>query len=121
MNGVRTDIVPHEFNQPSYLVADRKIAFERNRTRMIFLIFLFNSTFNKAHDRNKKYFDKNKVRDSFDIGERIYVENGNKLTRRKLDEIRVGPYTVVNKLSKTVYEIDTGKKTHNRRLYHISK
>lgn len=106
LNGVKTELVPQEFIQPSNLLEDRKLALERS---------------NRAHERNKKYFDKNKISGFFDIGEQIYVENGNKLNRKKLDEIRVGPYTVVRKLSETVYEIDTGGKKHNRRLYHSSK
>jgi hypothetical protein len=106
MNGVRNDIVPEELLQPSDLVTDRKIAFERSL---------------KSHERNKGYYDKNKKEGTFEINERIYVENGNKLNRKKLDEIRIGPYKIVRKLCDTVYEVDTGRKFHKNKLYHVSK
>lgn len=106
LNGIQTELVPKEFIQPSDLMKDRELALVRS---------------NKIHEKNKKYFDKNKVKGSFEVGDSIYVENGNKLNRKKLDEIRVGPYKISRKISETVYEVDTGKKTHNKRLYHCSK
>ena len=80
MNGIRYEIVPEEFTCPSNLPKDRELAFERSL---------------KSHERNKQYYDKNRREGTFEVGEKIYVENGNKLNRKKLDEIRVGPYPIV--------------------------
>ena len=106
LNGIRCDIVPDEFLEPSDLVTDRKIAFERSV---------------KSHEQNKAYYDKNDIEGSFEIEDKIYVENGNKLNRKKLNEIRIGPYLVIRKLCDSVYEIDTGRKFQRKKLYHISK
>ena len=37
----------------------------------------------KSHNYNKKLFDKNRKQYEFNIGNKVFVENGNKLNRRK--------------------------------------
>ena len=37
-------------------------------------------------------FDKNRIMHEFEEGDQVYISNGNKLNRNKLDEIRKGPY-----------------------------
>ena len=106
MNGIRWEIVPEELTCPSNLRKDRELAFERSL---------------RSHERNKQYYDRNKKEDTFEVGEKIYVENGNRLNRKKLDEIRIGPFPIIRKLSNTVFEVDTQKKAFSRKLYHISK
>ena len=51
----------------------------------------------------------------------IYVENGNKLNRKKLNEIRIGPFPIVRKLGNYVFKIDTRRQSYSQKLYHISK
>ena len=104
MNGIRCSIVPEEFLEPSDLLNDRRIAYERSK---------------KVHERNKIYYDRNKIEGSFEIGDEIYVENGNKLNRKKLDEIRIGPFPIIKKLSNSVFEVDTGNR-YQKKNYIIS-
>ncbi|GBP53324.1 Retrovirus-related Pol polyprotein from transposon 17.6 [Eumeta japonica] len=51
----------------------------------------------------------------------VYVENGHKLNRRKLDELRIGPYRIEEKISDTIYRINTGHKKLESNLFHITK
>lgn len=46
----------------------------------------------RSHNYNKRTFDKGRKHHEFKIGDTVFVENGNKLNRKKLDEIRVGPF-----------------------------
>lgn len=106
LHGTLTDMVPLQFLEVPDLLADRKIAF-RNSVRY--------------HEANKRRCDKNKRDITFNVGDMVYVENGNRLNRHKLDELRIGPFPIVKKLSNTVYEIDVGYKTCSKRLYHANK
>lgn len=72
-----------------------------------------------VHNRNKERIDKKfKKTEPLKVGQLVYVENGNKLNRHKLDEIRIGPFPILKVLSKSIYELCTGRKTRN---FHISK
>ena len=73
----------------------------------------------KSHEANKKNFDKKKRPGKFKIGDLVFVHSGNSLNRKKLDEIRNGPYPIRRIVSTTTYEVDTGKR--GSPLYHISK
>lgn len=106
MNGISPSIIPVEFETKRNFEDDRKKAFENSL---------------KAHAANKKRYDEKRIDHSFDIGDKIYVENGNKLNRNKLDEIRIGPYKIVRKVSNTVFEVNVGQNKPDHRLYHVSK
>lgn len=75
----------------------------------------------KSHDYNKRIYDKNRKLLDFNVGDMVFVENGSKLNRRKLDELRVRPYEIVRKISNSIYEIDTGHRKTESNLFHISK
>ena len=98
LNGVKYEIVPNEFVEKRNLIKDRELAFERSK---------------KSHERNKIYYDKNKKDATFEVGEMVYVENGNKLNRKKLDEIRIGPFPIIRKLGEYVFEIETGRQSYS--------
>lgn len=51
----------------------------------------------------------------------VYVENGNKLNRKKLDHLRIGPFQIIEKISKSIYRIDTGHKKTESNLFHVTK
>jgi len=40
-----------------------------------------------SHEANKGRYDETKVNSSFKIGDRVFIENGNKLNRSKMDPI----------------------------------
>lgn len=75
----------------------------------------------KSHDYNKKLFDKNRKEYNFNVGDIVYVENGNKLNRKKLDEINIGPYEILEKISNSIYKINTGHRKLESNLFHITK
>lgn len=107
--GEDTSIVPDELKRKkdnNDLDKDRTIALQNSI---------------KYHEYNKKLYDKNRKDYDFRAGDLVYVENGNRLNRKKLDEIRIGPYKILNKLSNSMYEIDTGHKKSESNLFHISK
>ncbi|KAF0767296.1 Integrase catalytic domain-containing protein [Aphis craccivora] len=87
-------------------ICDRKIAYKNTI---------------KSHDYNKKLFDKNRKDMEFNVGDMVYVENGNKLNRRKLDELRIGPYKIIDRISNSIYRINTGHKKSESNNFHITK
>lgn len=75
----------------------------------------------KSHNYNKELFDKNRNQHEFNIGDKVYVENGNRLNRRKLDELRIGPFEIIDKISNSIYKINVGRKKAESTLFHITK
>ena len=109
LEGTNVMPIPEELRQKNThedWLKDRKLAVENTL---------------KSHGYNKKIFDKNRKNYDFKIGDMIFVENGNKLNRKKLDELRIGPYKIINKLSNSIYEIDTGHKKSESNLFQITK
>lgn len=98
MEGKVTNILPEELKShktQNDLLQDRKIALERTI---------------KSHNYNKQQFDKNRKNNQFKAGDSVYVENGNRINRRKLDELKIGPYEIINKISNSIYKINAGYK-----------
>lgn len=87
-------------------IQDKKIALENTK---------------KNHNYNKSIYDQGREHFNFNVGDMVYVENGNKLNRKKLDELKIGPYEVVEKLSNSIYRINTGHRKAESNLFHISK
>lgn len=106
MNGTLVNIVPQGFLEIPDLGVDRQKAFE-------------NSLY--SHNANKNRVDQKREKTTFSVVDLVFVENGNKLNRHKLDEIRVGPYPIIRQLSNTVFELDINHKGNTIRRYHISK
>lgn len=75
----------------------------------------------RYHEYNKKLYDKNRKDYDFNVGDLVYVKNGNRLNRKKLDELRIGPYKLLKKISNSMHEIDIGHKKPESNLFHISK
>jgi len=106
LSGIADTIVPSCIVSPPDPTTDRKLA-------------LSNSI--RSHEYNKRLSDKCKSPVSFDVGDHVYIDNGNKLNHDKLDNVRVGPYEIVNCLSDNVFEIKVGTGHLGTRLYHASK
>lgn len=51
----------------------------------------------------------------------MYIENGNKLNRNKLYEIRSGPFRIIKKVSNPIYEVEGDRKCKGTNFYHCSK
>ncbi|KAA5608264.1 transposase family protein, partial [Pseudomonas aeruginosa] len=64
----------------------------------------------KSHNYNKNIFDQYREGYKLEEGDSVYVENGNKLNRKKMDELRTGPDKILKKISESIYEVDTGHK-----------
>lgn len=109
LNGTDITILPNELKEEksnSNWIRDRKIALENTI---------------KSHNYNKTLFDKNRKYCEFNVGDMVFVENGNKLNRKKLDELKIGPYEIVEKISNSIYRIDIGHKKTESNLFHITK
>lgn len=109
LNGTDVTILPKELKEnkkEENCIKDRELALEN-------II--------KSHIYNKKLFDRNRDQYEFNIGDKVYVENGNRLNRRKLDELKIGPFEIIDKISNSIYKINTGKKKTESTLFHITK
>lgn len=51
----------------------------------------------------------------------VYIENGNKLNKKKLDELRIGPFKIENKISNSIYTIKTGRRNQDTSIFHVRK
>lgn len=60
----------------------------------------------KLHAYNKKIFDKHRQYHEFNVGDAVFVENGNRLNRNKLDKLRVEPFKIIENLSDSIYRIN---------------
>lgn len=109
LEGKNITVLPKEIsreNTSKNLLEDRELAYKNTI---------------KSHNYNKRLFDKNKNHFEFKEGDLVFVENGNKLNRKKLDELRTGPYKILEKVSKSIYKIDTGHRKSESTLFHITK
>lgn len=88
----------------SDLQKDRKLALHRTK---------------QSHNYNKKIFDKSRKQLEFKVGDMVFVENSNRLNRKKLDEF--GPYKILKNISNFIYEIDIGHKKTESNMFHITK
>jgi len=109
MNGTDTSILPKELKKKiteQDWIRDKETA-------------LKNSI--RSHEYNKKTYDKNRINLNFNVGDTVFVENRNKLNRKKLDELRIGPYMIIEKISNSIFKVNTGHKKSESNLFHISK
>ncbi|GBP39552.1 Retrovirus-related Pol polyprotein from transposon 17.6 [Eumeta japonica] len=75
----------------------------------------------KSHNFNKKIYDKYRRHLDFKVGDTIFVDNGNKLNRKKLDELRIGPFMIIEKISNLIYKVNTNYRKSETNFFHISK
>ena len=106
MNGKSSDIVPTELLETRNLEEDRRTAFKNSE---------------KYFEKTKQRLDKNLQECTIKENDYVFVEHGSKLNRNKLDRVRVGPFRVMKKLSKTMFEIESGKQKKNANIVHSSK
>lgn len=109
LEGENVNILPEELKTKCVdddLKRDRKLALR--------------NTIN-SHNYNKSNFDLHRKKIQLNTGDRVYVENGNRLNRKKLDELRIGPYQILKRISNSIYEVDTGHKKTESNLFHITK
>lgn len=102
LNGTDVTMLPMELKQeyPKHnLIQDRETALKNTI---------------KSHNYNKKLFDKNRKYYEFNIGDKVFVENGNKLNRKKLEELKIGPYEITEKLSNLIYRVNTDQRKKNQ-------
>ena len=101
---IPNDLLPHD---PCDLAADREMALQNTI---------------RYHNYNKQRYDRHKIDCTFNVGDIVFIDNGNKLNRSKLDPVRLGPFAISKRLSDHIYEVDTGTNSRfSKKLYHISK
>lgn len=108
LEGTDTSILPEELKRidKENWIKDKELALERTR---------------KSHEYNKNIFNKNRKNHQFNTGNLVYIENGNRLNRKKLDELRIGPFEIIEKISDSLYKIKTGRRKQETGLFHITK
>ncbi|XP_039306053.1 uncharacterized protein LOC120357968 [Solenopsis invicta] len=109
LDGTDTSILPEELRREKHQedwMKDKELALERTI---------------KSHDYKKKLFDKNRKHHEFNTGDMVYIENGNRLNRKKLDDLRIGPLEIIEKISNSIYRIKTNRKKSGTSLFHITK
>lgn len=109
LNGTDNLVLPEELKSKKThddLVHDRETALQNSI---------------KYHKYNKKLFDQDRKIYKFEAGDLVYIENGNRLNRKKLDEIRIGPLKIEEKISDSIYKIYTGHQKKESNLFHITK
>lgn len=106
LTGIPSSPVPSVLIDPPSYESDKLLAIENTI---------------KYHEYNKLLYDQNKLDVTFKVGDLVYVSNGNKLNREKLDILRIGPYPITRQLSHNVFEVNVGRGPLSRRLYHASK
>jgi hypothetical protein len=106
LTGSSLSIIPKAFSHTSDLSADRKVAFQK-------------SVIN--HKYSKSLYDKRVNVSNFSVGDTVYIENGSKHNRNKLNPVRLGPFKITRKLSDSVFEVDVHKGNFRKRIYHVSK
>lgn len=109
LDGTNVSILPNEIKtvqKEDKWIADRTLALENTI---------------KSHKYNKKIFDRNRKILELEVGDSVYVENGNRLNRKKLDELIIGPFKILEKISNSIYRINTGNRKTESTLFHITK
>lgn len=82
----------------------------------------------KAKENTRHYFELNKQRvdkkfkdNEVDVGDWVLVDAGNKLNRNKLDEIRQGPYQIIEQVSPLMFRLDIGRRRGDVNVFHKSQ
>ncbi len=89
MDGIEFGITPSELRENvTPLQSARNLALENSI---------------KDHERNRKRIDKNRKENTLHENDLVFVENGNKLNQKKLDEIQIGPFPIVQRISDSIY------------------
>ena len=105
--GVKSQIVPDTLQISSDLANDRLEALKNSRI---------------SFQRNKQRVDKNRREFEFKPGDLVFISNGNKLNRNKLDVVRRGPFRILSKISTSIYEVaDSKKRRDSSNFFHSSK
>lgn len=109
LHGTDTSSIPEELRRKKNgedWIRDKKLALERTL---------------RSHEYNKSIFDRNRRHHEFNVGDMVFIENGNKLNRKKLEELRIGPFTIEEKISNSIYKLKTAKRNQDTSLFHVTK
>lgn len=108
LTGKEESILPDELNENNVenLDENRRKAFEQSK---------------KIHEQNRRYYDEKTNKHEYNENDLIYINNGNKLNRKKTDPIREGPFRIKRKISEVIYEVDSGLRKKGSNLFHASK
>ena len=106
LNGKTSEIVPKDLLVTrSNLENDRKNAYQNSM---------------KNHLINKQRIDRIRKSWEFKVNDWVYIENGNRLNRKKIESIRKGPFRITKKVTSLIFEVQTGpgEKTE---IFHCNK
>lgn len=60
----------------------------------------------KGYLKIEKMYNNHRKDYNFEVGDLVYIENGKRHNRKKLDALRIRPYKILNKISNSIYEVD---------------
>jgi hypothetical protein len=63
---------------------------------------------------NKEYYDERRQNAEFNIGDYVFIKNKNKISRKKLESIFIGPFKITKKVSSVIYEVKIDKQKKKR-------
>jgi len=108
LTGIDNNFLPNELNENTNnnLEDNRKSAIQKSK---------------EIHAQNKIYYDRHIKEIDYEVGDLVYIQNGNKLNRDKLDEVRSGPYKIKKKISNNIYLIDSRFRKNESNYFHASK
>ena len=102
----RPEIVPVELVKRNDLSIDRQTAFDNSM---------------RNFEKNKERIDRLRKRHRFKEGDKVFVQMSSKLNRRKLEEIRNGPFEVIRMVSNSIVEVRCGSRRRDTNMFHIGK
>ena len=104
--GKKSEIIPEVLQPNSDLIKDRLQAFKNSCI---------------SFEKNKQRLDRSRKEFEFKIGDLVFISNGNKLNRNKLDQVRRGPFRILKRISSSIYEVDDDKKRRGAKFFHSNK
>ena len=106
LNGEKTNIIPESMEIERNLDNDRKEARDKSID---------------CWKKNKKIVDKKRKEDDFNEKDQVYIEEQNRMNRKKLDPVRSGPHKIIKRISNTMYEIDKKDTNSENKIVHKNK
>ena len=112
LDGCVVDISPYGYMNVKHAKDDQKLEEDRN---------LAAKNIEKYFIRNKIRLDKKFNDKKLKIGDLVLVDNGNKLNRKKLDCLRIGPFRIIEQISPLMYRVDIGSQRNQANIFHKSQ
>ena len=81
------------------------------------------TTLKAAQEDSKKYADKNRLHQSFNIGDQVWLYRKNLKTKRpsdKLDHLKLGPFKILEQVNPVTFKLDLPPSMKIHPIFHVS-